>query len=89
MSITFEDFSKNRENYEFVKEFNRLNDYQPHFCLLNPKTGDYIQVNKGFLFNMVDTEEINSDLNKFHYLADSEFSATEIDFSDPTALLRR
>lgn len=83
---------KNRENYEYLKEFNKLNNYAPHFYLLNSITGDYIQVNKGFLEGIGDTEdhELNQDDNKFHYLAEKdEFSAKEVDFDDPAALLRR
>jgi hypothetical protein len=46
-------------------------------------------VNKGFVHNMLDSED-TGDQNKFHYLAEEEqFSATEIDFGDPAALLRR
>jgi hypothetical protein len=40
MSIKFADFAKNRSNFEYVKEFNRLNCYQPHYVLRNSVTGD-------------------------------------------------
>ena len=40
-SIKFSDFGKNRDNFEYVKEFNKLNSYQPYYCLMNSTTGDY------------------------------------------------
>lgn len=52
--MSFEEYSKNRDNFEFLKEFNKLNDYQPYICLQNSKTGDVFQVNKGFAYNMLD-----------------------------------
>ena len=39
-SIKFTEFAKNRENYEYIKEFNRLNCYQPFYMLKNSITGD-------------------------------------------------
>ena len=30
-SIKFTDFAKNRENFEYIKEFNKLNSYQPTY----------------------------------------------------------
>ena len=37
-----------------------------------------------------DSSESDTDsLNKYHYLAGDKFSADDIDFSDPTALLMR
>jgi len=53
-------------------------------------TGDCFQVNKGFVTGTTDDDEETSDENKYKFLAESEeFSAKDIDFSDPTALLRR
>lgn len=55
--MSFEEYSKNRDNFEFLKEFNKLNDYQPYICLQNSKTGDVFQVNKGFAYNMLDQDD--------------------------------
>jgi hypothetical protein len=89
--ITFAEFAANRDNYEYIKEFNRLNGYQPHYILRNSLTGDTFQVNKGFVMGVTDDEEQpDQDSNRYQFLAESEeFSAQDIDFSDPTALLRR
>lgn len=91
MSIKFTDFAKNRSNFEYVKEFNRLNCYQPHYVLRNSVTGDLFQVNKGFVMGMTDDDSSEiSEENKYSFLAESsEFSAEGIDFSDPGALLKR
>ena len=49
-----------------------MNNYQPYLHLMNSKTGDFFQVNKGFIFNMLDNEDTESDSqNKFYYLAES------------------
>lgn len=90
MSIKFADFAKNRSNFEYVKEFNRLNCYEPHYVLRNSVTGDLFQVNKGFVMGMTDDDstETNEE-NKYSFLAENEFSAEGIDFSDPGALLKR
>ena len=90
LSIKFSDFSKNRENFEYIKEFNRLNNYQPYYLLQNSVTGDCFQVNKGFVGGMADEEAADDGSNKYSFLAEGlEFSALDIDFSDPTALLKR
>lgn len=89
-AISFSNFAKNRDNYEYVKEFNKLNGYQPTYLLKHAITGDLFQVNKGFVMGMTDDEEEEEEGNKFSFLADgAEFAAGDIDFSDPTALLRR
>ncbi len=87
-SIKFSDFAKNRENFEYLKEFNRLNNYAPTYCLRHSQTGDIYQVNKGFIMNMTEDDSTDEE-NKYSFLADSEFSAEGIDFSDPGALLKR
>lgn len=51
------DYAKNKDNFEFVKEFNKLNSYSPSLCLQNSKTGDVFQINKGFVFNMLDQDD--------------------------------
>jgi len=49
-----------------------------------------MQVNKGFIMGMTDDEEVeSSEENKYSFLANEEFSAEGIDFSDPAALLKR
>jgi hypothetical protein len=90
MSIKFADFAKNRSNFEYVKEFNRLNCYEPYYVLRNSVTGDLFQVNKGFVMGMTDDDSAeSSEENKYSFLAENEFSAEGIDFSDPGALLKR
>jgi hypothetical protein len=89
--IKLSEYAKNRDNFEYVKEFNRLNCYAPTYCLRNSITGDIIQVNKGFIMGMTDADEENTsqEENKYSFLASEEFSAEGIDFSDPAALLKR
>lgn len=52
--MSLQEFGKNKNNYEFVQEFNRLNEYNAHLNLYNSLTGDVIQVNKGFIYGMND-----------------------------------
>ena len=40
--MTFKELAKNRDNYEFMKKFNKLNGNQPHLTLMSSKTGDKI-----------------------------------------------
>jgi hypothetical protein len=59
---------------------------------LSSKSQDLIQLNKGWLFQMFDSEESNEDeeTSKFEFLAsDESFNAIETDFSDPASLRRR
>ena len=37
-SMSFQEYADNRDNFEFLKEFNRLNELQPHVYLMNTKT---------------------------------------------------
>ena len=71
-TISFGEFSKNKNNFEYLKEFNRLNDYQPCVNIYNSKTKDIIQVNKGFIYNLFDDEDEDqaNDSGKFEFLAD-------------------
>mmetsp|Transcript_45790 Transcript_45790/g.33514 ORF Transcript_45790/g.33514 Transcript_45790/m.33514 type:complete len:89 (-) Transcript_45790:571-837(-) len=88
--MTFQEYAKNRNNFEFMKEFNKLNGYQPYVQLLNPQTGDTLQVNKAFLLNLWMSEEVDDSQNRFHFLAEKEeFSADKYDFQDPVSLMRR
>lgn len=59
-TMTFKEVAQNRENYEFMKKFNVLNGNQPHLTLFSSKTGDKIQVNKGFLENIMDGDDIEN-----------------------------
>jgi hypothetical protein len=43
-----------------MKKFNVLNGNQPHLTLFSSKTGDKIQVNKGFLENIMDGDDIEN-----------------------------
>jgi len=89
-SIPFSTFAKNRDNFEYIKDFNRLNCYAPTYCLKNSLTGDLLQLNKGFILGMTDHYDGDqSEENKYSFLSSEEFSADGIDFSDPGALLKR
>ena len=59
-SMTFKELAKNKENHEFMKRFNKLNGNQPHLTLFNGRTGDKLQVNKGFLENIMDGDDIEN-----------------------------
>jgi hypothetical protein len=72
-----------------LKEFHQLNDYKPTVCIYNSKTGDIIEINKGFINGLQDEEiESNSETNKFEFLA-NDLTVDNTDFSDPASLLRR
>ena len=47
--VTFSDYSKQKDNPDFVRDFNLACSTQPHLCLLNTATKDAVHVNKGFL----------------------------------------
>lgn len=83
--ISFVEFSKNKNNFEYLKDFQRLNDYQPFVNIYNSKTGDIFQLNKGFIHGLFDQEE--EPTQNFEFLAEN--NDFEIDFSDPAALMRR
>lgn len=74
-----------------MKEFNRLNDYNPHLNIYNSLTGDVIQINKGFIYGMLTDDEPEQDSSsKFDFLADNaELAAEYVDFTDPASLMRR
>lgn len=87
--ISFSEFAKNKSNFKFLQEFNRLNDYQPNIRIFNSKTKDILKVNKGFIYGLFDQEE-ETDTSKYEYLADNKELMNDIvDFTDPAALLRR
>lgn len=55
-------------------------------------SSDLVQINKGWLFQMFDSETCQEEDQeaKFEYLAQNEqFNAIETDFSDPASLRRR
>jgi hypothetical protein len=85
--VGFQEFSKNRQNFKFLQEFNGLNDYSPHVNVFNSKTGDVIQVHKGFIQGLYDQEDDQDSDKKYEFLA--EANDDMIDFSDPAALMRR
>ena len=82
--MTFKDFEKSKNNFEFIKEFNRKNDYAPSLTIGSEK--DTINVNKGFMYRMYDEEEKESD---FSFLAENTDLTDDTDFSDPASLIRR
>ena len=94
-TLLFTDYAKQRDNPDFVRDFNLSCARQPHLCLLNTATGDQAHVMKGFLDQMVfdETKETVSwehEDDKYAFLAsDDQFNADGVDFSDPAALLRR
>lgn len=94
--ITFSDYARQRDNPDFVRDFNLACSRQPHLTLVNTSTGDLAQVNKGFLDSMslLDPDSVNggedAEESKFAFLAsDDQLNADGTDFSDPAALLRR
>lgn len=46
--VSFEEYQANRSNYEFLKEFNSLNQHSPFVTIVNSCL-DELTVNKGFL----------------------------------------
>ena len=62
--ISFREFSLNKASLDYVQEFNRLNDYQPHINIYNSVTKDILTVNKGFIYGLFDQDEEEQE-NKF------------------------
>jgi hypothetical protein len=58
---------------------------------LTNKHQDVIQINKGWLWQMFDSEQCeDADDNNYEFLASNEqFNAIETDFNDPASLRRR
>ena len=50
--MTFSDYSRQRDNPDFVRDFNLACSRVPHLTLFNTVTSDQAQVNKGFLDSM-------------------------------------
>lgn len=87
--ISFKEFALIKANYEFLEEFDRLNEYKPHINILNSATKDIFTVNKGFIYGLFDDDNEQEE-NKFQHLAENNELANDIiDFSDPAALMRR
>ena len=83
--MPFTDFAKNRSNYEFMKEFWRLNGYQPQITVTDGT--DAITFNKAFIDGLAEPEEEKKEEAKFGFLAaDDDMNAELVDFSDPVAL---
>ena len=51
-TVTFSDYARQRDNPDFIRDFNLACSRQPHLTLLNTTTQDQAQVNKGFLDSM-------------------------------------
>jgi hypothetical protein len=65
-----------------------------YLTLLSSKTGDQLQVNKGFLSNLLDDDDNSglnskSEENKYQFLSEEMGADDGEDFYDPAALLRR
>lgn len=94
--IPFEEYAENKSNFEYLKEFNQLNgENKAYLTLVSSETGDQVQVNKGFLSNLLDDDDQanlsagNQEENKYAFLADEMGADEGEDFYDPAALLRR
>ena len=87
--MPFTDFAKGRGNYEFMKEFWRMNEYQPQITVTDGI--DAITFNKAFIDGLAEPEEEGKEEeSKFEFLAaDDDMNAELVDFSDPIALQRR
>jgi hypothetical protein len=58
-----------KENYEYMKEVNKLSSCQSTYWLKNSIAGDCFQVNKGFVMGMTDDDdEVESYGNKYSFL---------------------
>ena len=85
--MTFADFAKQRGNYEFMKEFWRLNGYSQNVTITDGT--DALTFHKAFIDGLAEPEEEEEE-TKFEFLADDEnMNAQLVDFSDPIALARR
>lgn len=73
--MSFSEFGKQRDNFEFIKAFNQKNQNQPTVWLkdLTNKHQDAIQINKGWLWQMFDSEQCeDADDNNYEFLASNE-----------------
>ena len=77
--MSFDEYALNKHNYEFLKEFNRLNNNDHSVHLINKETGDLIELNKRFLMDMIDQDNENDLENKNSYRFLSEGSDFELD----------
>lgn len=84
--VPFAEYAEKRSNYEFLKEFNTLNNQSACVTLVN-EYGDELNVNRGFL-GLEDMEDLDEDTQKYSYLADQKFDQ-DVDFSNPASLLLR
>ena len=94
--MTFSDYARQRDNPDFVRDFNLACSRVPHLTLLNTVTSDQAQVNKGFLDSMslIDANGAGGakgdQESRYAFLAsDDQLNADDTDFSDPAALLAR
>lgn len=88
--ISFHEYAKNRHNFEYLKEFNNLNDNQPNVNIMNSKTGDVMSIYKGFLVDLFDENDEEGEIDNYEFLLnDPDLAAEFTDFTDPSALHRR
>ena len=86
-TVTFNEYQQQRGNYEFLKEFNALNQNSPFVTIVN-SCQDEVTVNKGFL-GLEDQDDLEPEgQEKFSFLADDTFDS-QFDFSDPASLMLR
>jgi len=48
-TMPFIEFAENKDNFEFMKEFNLQNENKGEISIRNSDTGDKLQIHKGFL----------------------------------------
>jgi len=92
--VSFAEYARQRENPDFVRDFNLACGNQAHMSVINTVTLDQIHVNKGFLDSMFFEYNIASDdseeESKYAFLASQNSLGAEMtDFSDPASLMRR
>ena len=83
--VSHGEFSKKKDNFEFIKRFNNDNEYSPSLKVESSQFS--VTVNKGFLYNMFSLEE-EDQAEKFSFLAD-DTELMDTDFTDPASLMRR
>jgi len=58
--VTFEEYSAQRGNPDFVRDFNLMCSQSPYVTILNSKTGDRASIHKGFLHEMFLNDEADA-----------------------------
>ena len=57
--MPFEEFAQNKDNFEFVKDFNQMNENRADISVVNA-AGDRMLINKGFLHSIMDSDDIEN-----------------------------